>query len=96
MYDIAITYGVVSLLLLGGFAYITFKITANKQRFFWLLSLLGDDNESLMKELQQDTIDQIRTHLMYLKQTDLLKNKDIIMCLDIVEREYGGVVIDKN
>jgi len=30
MYGIAITYGVVSLLLLGGFAYITFKITANK------------------------------------------------------------------
>jgi len=57
---------------------------------------LGDDNESLMKELQQDTIDQIRTHLMYLKQTDLLKNEDILMCLDLVAREYGGVVIDKN
>ena len=27
MYGIAITYGVVSLLLLGGFAYITFKMT---------------------------------------------------------------------
>ncbi len=61
-----------------------------------MLSLLGDDNESLMKELQQDTIDQIRTHLMYLKQTDLLKNEDILMCLDLVAREYGGVVIDKN
>ncbi len=57
---------------------------------------MGDDNESLMKELQQDTIDQIRTHLMYLKQTDLLKNEDILMCLDLVAREYGGVVIDKN
>ena len=34
---------------------------------------------SIMKELQQETIDQIRTHLMYLKQTDLLKNKDIHM-----------------
>ena len=51
---------------------------------------------SIMKELQKDTIDQIRTHLMYLKQTDLLKNKDILMCLDVVAREYGGVVIDKN
>ena len=51
---------------------------------------------SKMKELQQDTIDQIRTHLMYLKQTDLLKNKDILMCLDIVAREYGGEVVDKN
>ena len=50
----------------------------------------------IMKELQKDTIDQIRTHLMYLKQTDLLKNKDILMCLDVVAREYGGEVVDKN
>ena len=27
MYEIAITYGLVSLLLIGGFAYITFKMT---------------------------------------------------------------------
>ena len=38
MYVIAITYGVVSLLLLGGFAYLTFKLTSKK----WLLSLLAD------------------------------------------------------
>ena len=49
-----------------------------------------------MKELQQDTIDQIRTHLMYLKQTDLLKDEDILMCLDLVAREYGGEVVNKN
>ena len=49
-----------------------------------------------MQELQKDTIDQIRTHLMYLKQTDLLQNKDILMCLDVVAREYGGEVVDKN
>ena len=42
-----------------------------------------------MRELQQDTIDQIRTHLMYLKQTDLLKNKDILMFLDVVVRVWG-------
>ena len=30
MYGIAITYGVVSLLLLGGFAYLTFKMTSGK------------------------------------------------------------------
>ena len=30
MYGIAITYGVVSLLLLGGFAYLTFKMTSKK------------------------------------------------------------------
>ena len=61
-----------------------------------MLSLLKDRNLALMKELQQDTIDQIRTHLFYLKQTDLMQNKDILMCLDIVAREYGGEVVDKN
>ena len=40
MYGIAITYGVVSLLLLGGFAYLTFKLTSKK----WLLSLMADGN----------------------------------------------------
>ena len=30
------------------------------------------------------------------EQTDLLKNKDILMCLDVVAREYGGEVLDKN
>ena len=30
IYGIAITYGVVSLLLLGGFAYITFKMTSKR------------------------------------------------------------------
>ena len=49
-----------------------------------------------MRELQQDTIDQIRTHLMYLKQTDLLKNNDILMCLDKVARAYGGEIVVKN
>ena len=49
-----------------------------------------------MRELRQDTINQIRTHLMYLKQTDLLKNEDILMCLDVIAREYGGEVVDKN
>ena len=49
-----------------------------------------------MKELQQDTIDQIRTHLMYLRQTDLLKNEEILRCLDIIAREYGGEVVNKN
>ena len=49
-----------------------------------------------MKELQLDTINQIRTHLMYLKQTDLLKNEDILMCLDVIAREYGGEVVNKN
>jgi len=25
-----------------------------------------------------------------------LKNKDILMCLDVIAREYGGEVVDKN
>ena len=33
---------------------------------------------------------------MYLKQTDLLKNRDIIMCLEVVARVYRGEVVDKN
>ena len=34
MYGIAIIYGVVSLLLLGGYACITFKMTSEKQAFY--------------------------------------------------------------
>ena len=37
MYGIAITYGVISLLLLGGFAYITFKMTSKR----WLEAYLN-------------------------------------------------------
>ena len=37
MYGIAITYGVVSLLMLGGFAYITFKMTSKR----WLEAYLN-------------------------------------------------------
>ena len=40
--------------------------------------------------------EQIRTLLNYLEQTDLLKNKDILRCLDIIAREYGGEVVKKN
>ena len=61
-----------------------------------MLSLLEDDTTLLMKELQENTIDQIRTLLRYLSETDLLKNKDILMCLDVIAREYGGEVLDKN
>ena len=61
-----------------------------------MLSLLEDDTTVLMKELQENTIDQIRTLLRYLSETDLLKNKDILMCLDVIAREYGGEVLDKN
>ena len=49
-----------------------------------------------MKELQENTIDQIRTLLRYLSETDLLKNKDILMSLDLIAREYGGEVVNNN
>ena len=49
-----------------------------------------------MKELEENTIEQIRTLLNYLAQTDLLKNKDILRCLDVIAREYGGKVVDEN
>ena len=52
--------------------------------------------ERLMKELEENTIEQIRTLLNYLEQTDLLKNKDILRCLDVIAREYGGKVVDEN
>ena len=35
MYGLAITYGVVSLLLIGGFAYITFKMTSKKWNAYY-------------------------------------------------------------
>ena len=49
-----------------------------------------------MKELQHDTIDQIRTHLFNLKQTNLVQNKDILICLGVEAGEHGGEVVDKN
>ena len=49
-----------------------------------------------MKELQENTIDQIRTLLRYMSETELIKNKDIHLCIDVIAREYGGEVVDKN
>ena len=50
----------------------------------------------LMKELQEHTIDKIRILLKYLCMTDLLKYIDILMCLDLLAREYWGAVVNKN
>ena len=49
-----------------------------------------------MKELEENTIEQIRTLLNYLERTDLLQNKDILRCLDVIAREHGGKVVDEN
>ena len=67
-----------------------------ERKILWLLSLLLNSIKVLMKELQENTIDQIRTLLRYLSETDLLKNKDILMCLDVIAREYGGEVVNNN
>ncbi len=32
----------------------------------------------------------------YLEQKDLLKNSDILNCLDLIAREYGVKIADKN
>ena len=65
-------------------------------KILWLLSLLADRNSEQMKELQENTIDQIRTLLRYLIETDLLNNKEVLRCLDVIAREHGGEVLDKN
>ena len=49
-----------------------------------------------MKELQENTTDQIRTLLRYLVETDLLNNKEVLRCLDVIAGEYGGEVVEKN
>ena len=49
-----------------------------------------------MKELQENTIDQIWTLLRYLIETDLLNDKEVLRCLDVIAREHGGEVLDKN
>jgi len=53
-------------------------------------------NKGVGEKYIKNTIEQIRTLLNYLEQTDLLKNKDILRCLDIIAREYGGEVVNKN
>ena len=48
-----------------------------------------------MKELYENTINQMRTLLRYLTETDLL-NKEVLKCLDLIAREHGGEVVDKS
>ncbi len=61
-----------------------------------LLALLADSNQLLMKELEENTIDQIRTLIGYLTETDLLVNREVLRCLDLIPSEHGGEVVDKN
>jgi len=41
-----------------------------------------------MKELKVKTIDQI-TPLRYLTETDLIDNKEVLRCLNVIPREHG-------
>ena len=49
-----------------------------------------------MKELEENTIEQIRILLNYLEQTDLLKDREILRCLNVIARKYRGEVVDIN
>ena len=48
-----------------------------------------------MRLLQGNIIHQIIILLSYFSETDSLENKDILMCLDVKTREFGGEVVDK-
>ena len=48
-----------------------------------------------VSELNEDTQDQIGDLLENLQQIEKLKNKDIRILLDKVERKYGGKVVNK-
>ncbi len=47
-----------------------------------------------MKELKENIIYKITNYLGYLSETDLLRNKDILGCLEVIVREYGGEVVE--
>ena len=49
-----------------------------------------------MKELEENTNEQLRTILNYLAQTGLLKNNEILRCLDVTAREHEREVVNKN
>ena len=48
-----------------------------------------------VSELNQDTQDQICDLLENLQLIEKLKNKDILILLDKIVREYGGKVVNK-
>ena len=70
MYGITITYGVVSLLLLGGFAYITFKMTSKKQGFMkylnWLTADLNQKDKNPLFFVDKTTIRLIRLTCIFI------------------------------
>ena len=49
-----------------------------------------------MKELEENPIEQIKTLFRYLTETDLLNNKEVLRCVDVIAREHGREVVDKN
>jgi len=48
-----------------------------------------------VSELNEDTQDQISDLLEILQQVEKLKNKDVRLLLDKIDRKYGGKVVNK-
>ena len=48
-----------------------------------------------VSELNEDTQDQISDLLEILQQVEKLKNKDVRILLDKINRKYGGKVVNK-
>ena len=48
-----------------------------------------------VSELNEDTQDQIYDLLENLQQIEKLKNKEIRILLDKIDRKYGGKVVNK-
>ena len=88
MYGISITYAVASLLLLGGFAYITFKMTSKKQIFN-----LEDNNVSIV--LNQAVGDKSRTVECKSKVINSLDNKKLIYYVKTLEPKTNLIIIIK-
>ncbi len=70
------------------------KSLSVRRRSSWIKDKVN--RKKLIKELEEYTIEQIRTLLNYLEQIDLLKRNNILRCLDLIARESGGEVVDKN
>ena len=48
-----------------------------------------------MKEFKENTIDQIRTLLRYLIETDLLNNKEVLRFLDVIAKGVRKILKNK-
>ena len=95
MHSIAITYSVASVLLIIGFIY---NLQNDLQKivitFFATLSerLKLRTNERITA--RHNLLNKNSSHIFEANRS--IKDKDILMCLYVVAREYGGEIVDKN